>query len=137
MTSEVLPSKILPIGAITAKHSIVASMLTALARRVRPLIAAREHRHQLLRLAHGDDHLLADIGVTRQDIDTALSVPFWRDPTRELARRFTEPKSDRQCPGAREVAHGNGHAVMTSPEMILAACNRRRLPLTQIYFAGG
>jgi uncharacterized protein YjiS (DUF1127 family) len=136
MTSEVLPSKIPPIGATTAKHSIVASMLTALARRVRLLIAAREHRHQLLRVAQSDDHLLADIGVTRQDIDTALSAPFWRDPTRELAHRLTEPKSDRQRPRGREVAHGNGQVVMTSPEMILAACNRRRLPLAPIYFAG-
>src|SRR5215831_13338043 len=41
-------------------------------------------------LAEGDDHMLADLGLTRADLNDALCEPLWRDPTRVLARRHGE-----------------------------------------------
>jgi len=37
-------------------------------------------------LAALDDHMLADLGLSRTDLNDALSEPLWRDPTALLAR---------------------------------------------------
>lgn len=47
---------------------------------------AWRNRRVAWRLARLDDRLLADIGLTRGDIDRALSLPLSQDPTRELYR---------------------------------------------------
>jgi len=123
-----MTSKILTAVPLTSRLSPIADALTTLARRVRKLPAALAHRDQLQRLAECDDHLLADIGVTREEMKAALSAPFWRDPSEELVRRLSELKTDRR---GRTVGE-TGRSVVTSPELILAACSRRRL----LYFAG-
>jgi uncharacterized protein YjiS (DUF1127 family) len=125
-----MTAKILTAVPITARLSPISDALTTLARRVWNLPAALAHRDQLRRLAERDDHVLADIGFTRADIDAALSAPFWRDPSDELVRRGG-PKADRRGRTSGE----NGRSVVTSPELILAACNRR-LPAAPLYFAG-
>lgn len=49
--------------------------------------AARLYRnHRAVRhLAMLDDHLLRDIGISRADVEAALSKPAWSDPSEELA----------------------------------------------------
>ena len=44
-------------------------------------------RRQLMRLVDTDDHLLMDIGVSRDDVRWALDLPFSHDPGRELQVR--------------------------------------------------
>ncbi len=44
-------------------------------------------RRQLKTLSEFDDHLLADIGVTKDDVRWALDLPFAYDPGVELQRR--------------------------------------------------
>lgn len=126
-------SKILTAVPLTARLSLIAGALTTLARRVRKLPIALAHRDQLRRLVEYDDHVLADIGFTREDINAALAAPFWSDPSEGLLRRLSELKADPRC---RTVGGTARDIVVTSPELILAACNRRRLPVTPLYSAG-
>ena len=73
-------SFIAPVGASTA----------ALARRsvqpVASVLRALSHRVEVRRLASMDDRMLRDIGLTRTDIDGALSEPLLRDPSMVLVR---------------------------------------------------
>ena len=45
------------------------------------------NRRAALKLTHLDDHLLADIGLTRGDVREALGLPFTDDIGRELQFR--------------------------------------------------
>jgi len=51
------------------------------------LYKAIKHRRDIAPLADQDDHLLADIGLTRDDVRHANAQPIWRDPTETLRRR--------------------------------------------------
>jgi uncharacterized protein YjiS (DUF1127 family) len=44
------------------------------------------NRREALQLLELSDHQLADIGLTRDDVNCALSSSLLSDPTRELAR---------------------------------------------------
>ena len=55
--------------------------------RIRNFVAALRHRQQLRRLLESEDGRLADIGLDRDYLRSALSEPLWRDPTAALARR--------------------------------------------------
>ena len=70
----------------------VAKATAALARRARQIVVARQ---ELARLADRDDRMLADIGLTRSDLDAAYCVPLWRDPFSVLERRAAERRSSR------------------------------------------
>jgi uncharacterized protein YjiS (DUF1127 family) len=48
---------------------------------------AIKYRRDIAPLADQDDHLLADIGLTRDDVRHANAQPIWRDPTETLRRR--------------------------------------------------
>src|SRR5690349_15260131 len=50
------------------------------------LYRAVKHRRDMAALADYDDYLLADIGLTRDDVRYAVVGPFWRDPTATLQR---------------------------------------------------
>lgn len=50
------------------------------------LAAARKARRDFEALRGASDHLLADIGITRSEIDTALRTPFWADPSVRISR---------------------------------------------------
>jgi uncharacterized protein YjiS (DUF1127 family) len=119
----------IPIARDTSRLSVIVDALTTLARSVREVPAALANRDQLRRLAEQDDHALSDIGLAREDIAAALSGPFWRDPSEQLVR-LRELKAD-PCRTVGETARERGLPV-TSPELILAACNRRRLPLAPL-----
>jgi uncharacterized protein YjiS (DUF1127 family) len=64
-------------------RTIVARAGIAFAR-IRNLGSAIGHRRDVQVLARFDDRMLADIGLTRTDVQYALSEPFWRDPGRVL-----------------------------------------------------
>ena len=51
------------------------------------LYRAIKHCRAIAVLADQDDHLLADIGLTRDDLRHAMRQPIWRDPTALLSRR--------------------------------------------------
>src|SRR5262245_66481127 len=72
----------------------------ALARGAWRIVVAFKHRRELAPLADCDDRTLADIGLTRSDLDAAGSEPLWQDPTSITA---THPDRIRewvvsQCP---------------------------------------
>jgi uncharacterized protein YjiS (DUF1127 family) len=47
----------------------------------RGLVAGIKHRRERPRLADLDDHMLADVGLTRSDPHVAHCERLWRDPT--------------------------------------------------------
>jgi uncharacterized protein YjiS (DUF1127 family) len=77
------------IKTITRRQPSGFAIATDAVRRVTRVMAATwtaaQNRRQVRRLADLDDHLLADIGLTRDDVVGASSVPIHEDPTRLLA----------------------------------------------------
>ena len=57
---------------------------------VRQFLERWKNRSEAIRLADLDEHMLADIGLTRSDLRDAYAVPLWRDPTDLLAQRAAE-----------------------------------------------
>ncbi|MGV3551090.1 hypothetical protein [Rhizobium sp.] len=57
--------------------------LAALIERVSALLLARRHRRMVVNMRDFDDAQLADIGLSRRDVDIALSMPSL-DPTHHL-----------------------------------------------------
>lgn len=54
------------------------------------LLAVRnawENRRVVGQLGGLDDHMLRDIGITRQDVASVLAEPLFRDPSQKLAER--------------------------------------------------
>jgi len=75
----------------------LATIVEAPARLARRLADAWRHRHDAAVLAALDDHMLADLGLSRSDLNDALSEPLWRDPTSLLARRHGERRRSRRA----------------------------------------
>ena len=63
----------------------------------RRLAEAWRHRNDATVLAAFDDRMLADVGLTRSDLNDALAEPLWRDPTSVLARRQRERRRARRA----------------------------------------
>jgi uncharacterized protein YjiS (DUF1127 family) len=61
------------------------------------LVLWRERARSRRLLAAFDDRMLADIGLTRGDLNDALAEPLWRDPTSVLARRQGERRWARRA----------------------------------------
>ena len=74
-----------------------AAVGTVVVRAGRWLAEAWRHRHDAAALAAFDDRMLADIGLTRADLNDALAEPLWRDPTSVLARRQGERRRARRA----------------------------------------
>jgi uncharacterized protein YjiS (DUF1127 family) len=64
-----------------------AGALPALASYLGSLWRQWNHRRQLRSISDLDDHLLCDIGVTREDVRWALDLPFSYQPGVELQRQ--------------------------------------------------
>jgi uncharacterized protein YjiS (DUF1127 family) len=64
------------------------------------LIAAIKHRREFRYLAGLDDRMLADIGLTRGDLDEAYLQPSWKDRTTMLASRVAERSASRSAASA-------------------------------------
>lgn len=106
-----MTSKIAAAAPIIARLARIADALATLARQVRKLPTTLAHRDQLQRLAEYEDHLLADIGFTREDMNAALAAPFWHDPSEQLVRRLSGLKADRGCRTVGETAPESGRSV--------------------------
>jgi len=87
-------------GIAPGAGSLIGQAVGAVLLSLRQVIIAIEHRRQLGNLVDPawTDHRLADIGITRDDLHTALSEPLWRDPTVALARRVGKPGRPRAPP---------------------------------------
>jgi uncharacterized protein YjiS (DUF1127 family) len=75
----------------------LATIVEVPARLARRLANAWRHRHDAAVLAALDDHMLADLGLSRSDLNDALSEPLWRDPTALLAHRHGERSRSRRA----------------------------------------
>ncbi len=67
----------------------------------RALQAAWRRRRVMAELASLDDHVLRDMGITRQDVESVLADPMQGDPTLRLAARAREARWGRRA-SARE-----------------------------------
>ncbi len=63
-----------------------AGLLQALQQFAEKAVRSWRNRRSVARLSEFDDHLLADLGLTRGDVEAALSQPFSHDPSVELQR---------------------------------------------------
>ena len=63
---------------------------------VRSLLQTIKNRRDATILAGMDEHMLADIGLTRGDVRDAFSEPVWRDPTAILVSRAHERRISRR-----------------------------------------
>lgn len=78
-----------PASAAAGRGSLVPNFgLTAIIDRISAMISARRHRRIVVNMRDFDDSQLADIGLTRKDVEMALNMPSL-DPTHHLivARR--------------------------------------------------
>lgn len=58
---------------------------------------AIKHRRDIAPLADQDDRLLADIGLTRDDVRHSIAQPIWRDPSETLRRRAGSTERNRRA----------------------------------------
>jgi uncharacterized protein YjiS (DUF1127 family) len=95
----------------TSRSQAFAAMGTAVVRVGRWVADAWRHRHDAVALASFDDRMLADIGLTRADLNDALAEPLWRDPTSVLARRQGERRRARRAAVAAVVKQASPSLV--------------------------
>lgn len=57
---------------------------------VKRMAQIMRHRREAAMLASFNARMLADIGLTRGDVNDAFAEPLWRDPTAVLAARARE-----------------------------------------------
>ncbi|MEP9353717.1 DUF1127 domain-containing protein [Xanthobacter sp. KR7-65] len=83
-----------PAGEMVAAFCLAALGLVGKGARVVDAIGhAIERRQVLASLAHLDDHMLRDIGVTRADLRDAAASPILTDPTQVLVLRANERRA--------------------------------------------
>lgn len=58
--------------------------------RLKDVVRAIRNRRDVVSLAQFDDRMLADIGLNRNDVRSALAEPFWRDAGSILIARAGE-----------------------------------------------
>lgn len=71
----------------SSSRSASPNLLSSLLRTTRALVRALHHRRAARKIEELPDHLLADIGLTRDDVRHGLSQPIAVDPTCEFSRR--------------------------------------------------
>ena len=60
------------------------------------LVQALKHRREIIQLTELDDRMLADIGLTRDDVWSALDEPFLCNPSWELVRSARRHSGDKK-----------------------------------------
>ena len=85
-----------------------ASLVAFVTHWLKQIARARKHRHEANVLAGLDRNMLADIGISRSDLNDALSAPFWEDPTALLRERALERRLYRVTPAHAELRIENG-----------------------------
>ena len=98
---------VLPIAAATLVRGF-ASLLALVTHWLKGLARLRRHRREAQVLAGLDRNMLADIGITRADLNDALSGSFWDDPTALLHERAIERRLYRVTPAQPTPAVENG-----------------------------
>lgn len=73
--------------------SAPAGALATLTRGAAALVKRWRFRAKLARLDDMDDHLLADIGLTRDDVRSLRALPWTDDPGLDLQRRALRNRS--------------------------------------------
>jgi uncharacterized protein YjiS (DUF1127 family) len=98
----------------------VAGFAVARVRNVLQLLKSRRDANVLSGL---DDRMLADIGLTRNDLYDAYSEPMWRDPTAVLVNRATERRVHRRrSPGLPESVLAAPSIVPSIPKHVSVNC---------------
>ncbi len=87
---------VLPIAGGTLVRAFLA-MLAFVTRWLKSFARARRHRRQAAALAGLDRRMLADIGLSRSDLNDAFSGPLWEDPTVLLSERASERRGGRKA----------------------------------------
>jgi hypothetical protein len=67
-------------------------------------MTALEHRREVKHLAELDERILKDIGLSRSDVDGALSEPLFRNPPLLLVRSAERRIRTQAMAGQRKVA---------------------------------
>jgi uncharacterized protein YjiS (DUF1127 family) len=75
---------------------LVNAVLGIVVARSREVAQMFKNRRDATILAGLDDHMLADIGLTRGDVRDAFSEPVWSDPTAILVSRVNERRTSRR-----------------------------------------
>jgi len=75
---------------------LVQSLTGSIGNGVRAVLQTIKNRRDATVLAGMDEHMLADIGLTRGDVRDAFSEPVWRDPTAILVSRAHERRINRR-----------------------------------------
>lgn len=89
---------VLPIAGSAVARAFLA-FLALVTHWLKSFARARRHRREAAALAGLDRRMLADIGISRSDVDDAFSGPFWEDPTILLHARACERRTS--CGAAR------------------------------------
>jgi uncharacterized protein YjiS (DUF1127 family) len=87
---------ILPIAGGTLVRAFLA-VLAFVTRWLKAFARARRHRREAAALAGLDRRMLADIGLSRSDLNDAFSGPLWDDPTVLLSERAGERRRGRKA----------------------------------------
>jgi len=77
----------------TALRQLAGTLAQTISNLVAHFAQVWRHRRDLDQLARFDDHMLADIGLTRSDLRDAMAEPRWRDPSALLKQRLAERRS--------------------------------------------
>jgi uncharacterized protein YjiS (DUF1127 family) len=85
---------VLPIGAGVLSRAF-ASLVAVAVHWAKVVAKASRNRREARKLAGLDRRMLADIGITRADVNDAFSEPFWEDPTALLRERAIERRMNR------------------------------------------
>ena len=88
---------VLPIAGSTLLRGL-ASLVALLVNWFKLMVRTRRHRREANALAGLDRRMLADIGISRADLNDAFSGPFWADPTALLRERAIERRIYRATP---------------------------------------
>jgi len=80
----------------------LASAVRAVAGGIAKLFVASRNRREVASLMNADPAMLRDLGLTTLDLDSALSEPFWRDPSARLVTWTNERRA-----AARAAARDN------------------------------
>jgi len=85
---------VLPIAAGASLRAFFGLLAVAI-HWLKQISRARRNRRDAAILAGLDRRMLADIGITRSDVQDAFSEPFWEDPSALLRERALERRWNR------------------------------------------